>query len=149
MKVSKFRHVAIVVKDYKKMIDFYSKILGFEIIREIEVSNEEFRKGIGLPNAVAKGAHLAIPGNNVEIEMFQFEKKMDRCDELSIANYPGFRHIALIVENLGEAYASLKSKGIEFVSEPICMKEPPSVAGFRFVYFKDPEGNIIELNQLP
>jgi hypothetical protein len=23
------------------------------------------------------------------------------------------------------------------------------VAGFQFVYFRDPEGNIVELNQLP
>lgn len=59
------------------------------------------------------------------------------------------RHIALAIEDIDEAYRQLKELGIEFISEPICVTDPPSLAGFKFAYFKDPEGNIIELNQLP
>jgi hypothetical protein len=53
------------------------------------------------------------------------------------------------VSNLQDAYSELKTKGIAFISEPITVKEPKEVAGFQFVYFRDPEGNIVELNQIP
>lgn len=149
IKVNKFRHIAIIVNDFDKMIDFYSKILGFEVLRIFEIETEDFRKGVGISDAKAKVAHLSIPGNGVEIEMFEYSQKRERMEDLSIANAPGFRHMAFFVDNLEEAYESLKENGIEFYSEPILVKEPESVAGFRFVYFKDPEGNIIELNQLP
>ena len=149
IKVNKFRHIAIVVNDFDKMVDFYSKTLGFTVIREFDIASEDFRKGVGISDAKARGAHLSIPGNGVEIEMFEYNQKADRIKELSVANYPGFRHIAFFVENLEDTYKCLKETGIEFFSEPITVKEPQSVAGFRFIYFKDPEGNIIELNQLP
>ena len=147
--VTKFRHVAIVVEDLDRMINFYVDVLGFELKREIEIESDDFRRGVGLPDAKAKGAHLIVPNSDVEIEMFEFKEQIERNSELSLANHPGYRHIALIVDNLEETYECLEKEGIEFYSEPIHVKEPANVAGFRFVYFKDPEGNIIELNQLP
>ena len=57
--------------------------------------------------------------------------------------------MALVVENLQETWKELEGKGISFLSEPIRVKEPKEVAGFQFVYFLDPEGNLIELNELP
>ena len=53
------------------------------------------------------------------------------------------------MDDLKESWRELKEKGISFLSEPIAVKEPKEVAGFQFVYFLDPEGNIIELNELP
>lgn len=145
--IRKFRHVALIVKDYRKMIRFYSEILNFKVLREFELATEDFRKGVGLPGAKAKGAHLAIPGGEVELEIFQFEEQPEGGEKPSQANLPGFRHIALIVDDLKNAYQELKNKGLEFLSEPILVLEPKNVAGSMFVYFKDPEGNIIELNQ--
>lgn len=149
VKIKRFRHIGLVVTSYEKMVNFYVDILGLEIIREFEIESEDFRKGVGIPDAKAIGAHLRVPGSDVEIEIVEYKPNLERMEELSLSNYPGFRHIALFVENLEEVYQHLKQRGIDFVSEPICVKEPKSVAGFRFVYFKDPEGNIIEMNQAP
>lgn len=147
--IKSFRHVAIVVNNLETMLAFYTKTLGFILKRKFEVESEDFRKGIGMPNAKAKAAHLALPDLDIEIEMFEFAEKIEAVEKGTGSNCPGYRHIALIVENLEESYEELKTKGIRFYSEPILMKEPENVAGFRFVYFNDPEGNIIELNQLP
>jgi catechol 2,3-dioxygenase-like lactoylglutathione lyase family enzyme len=70
-------------------------------------------------------------------------------EKASIANMIGYRHIAFIVDDLDKSFEILKGNGVEFFSEPITVSEPESVKGFRFVYFRDPEGNIIELNKLP
>ena len=150
MQIQKFRHVAIVARDLSKLIDFYTETLGFTVKRRYEASNANFQKGIGVPGAAAVVVHLTIPNSTVELEMFQFSAPVLNGSEPPLpANQPGIRHMALIVDDLQAAYLELQAKGITFLSEPITHKEPKEVAGFQFVYFRDPEGNIVELNQLP
>ena|SRR5437867_7420476 len=130
------------------MVNFYTQTLGFVVKRRFAIGNEDFRKGIGVPHAEATGAHLMVPNSDVEIELFQFrETRNVLCP--SPANTQGYRHVALVVDNLTESWRELKENGGSFLSEPIMAKEPKEVAGFQFVYFLDPEGNIIELNELP
>lgn len=145
IKIKKFRHVGIVVNNFEKMLDFYSNTLGFKVLKKFEIESSDFRKGVGICNAKAKVAHLAIT-ESVDLEMFEYNENII-CQNKDNANTEGFSHIALYVENLEETYKYLEDKNIEFISEPITITEPITVAGFKFVYFKDPEGNIIELNQ--
>ena len=148
--IKRFRHIALVVCDLEKMIDFYCHILGFKLKRRFEVKNEDFQKGVGIANAEAKGAHLTCPNSDVEMELFQFDTPQPETRRIPpSANQSGYRHIAFVVDNLQDAYSKLESKGLNFLSEPITMREPVEVAGFQFVYFQDPEDNIVELNELP
>ncbi len=147
--IEKFRHIAIIVRDLQKMIEFYTHTLGFNIKRTFEIESDDFGKGVNIPDAKAKGTHLIHPNSNIEIELFEFINNSTPNNTPSIANAPGYRHIAFIVDDLEQSYKILEEKGMEFFSEPITVKEPKEVAGFKFVYFKDPEGNIIELNKLP
>jgi glyoxylase I family protein len=150
MHIKRFRHVAVVANDLRKLVDFYTQILGFEVKRRYEVKSADFQNGIGVPGAEATGVHLTMPNSDVELEMFQFTAPLMNFSRSPLpANQPGYRHMALVVDNLQDAYLELKTKGIPFLSEPITFKEPKEVAGFQFVYFRDPEGNIVELNQLP
>jgi glyoxylase I family protein len=150
MRIERFRHVAIVAHDLTKLVDFYTQSLGFKVKRRYEAKNANFQNGVGVPGAEAAVVHLTIPNSNVELEMFQFNAPLiDAPGSPLPANQPGYRHMALIVDDLQAAYLELKAKGITFLSEPITHKEPKEVAGFQFVYFRDPEGNIVELNQLP
>ncbi len=145
--IQRFRHVALVVRDLDRMVEFYTRLLGLKLKRTFEIESEEFRKGIGVEDAKAKGVHLMVPDSNVEIELIQFDQSEN--EETSVANMTGYRHIAFIVDDLEKSFETLKENGIEFVSEPITVTEPESVRGFQFVYFRDPEGNIVELNKLP
>ena len=148
--VKRFRHIAVVVRDLENMVRFYTQNLGFEVKRHFNIKSEDFRKGVAIADAEAKGAHLVVPNSSVEIELFQFETPAPNLLNTPLqSNQLGYRHMALVVGNLEETYLELKKSGIEFLSKPITVKEPKEVAGFQFVYFRDPEGNIIELNQLP
>ncbi|MCP3660166.1 MAG: VOC family protein [Bacteroidetes bacterium] len=149
IKYKRLRHIALVVKDIENIIDFYTNILGFKLRDRYIIESEDIRKGIGLQKAKAKGAHLMIPNSDIELELFEFEKNIEKKSEEYIASHPGYRHIAIVVENLKETYEELKSKNVSFISEPISVNEPACFKGFQFVYMKDPEGNIIEFNQLP
>jgi glyoxylase I family protein len=148
-KIKRLRHIAIVVNDLEKMIDYYTQFLDFKVKRRYLINNDEFQKGIGIPNASAKGAHLGSPNCEVELELLEFYGKTHKNTDFLLPDVNGFRHIAFAVNDLASCYNQLKSKGAEFISEPVAIKNPKELAGIQFVYLKDPEGNIIELSQLP
>jgi glyoxylase I family protein len=149
MNIKKFRHIAIIVQSMEAMLPFYRDILGFRIKKDFNISNPEFQKGIGLPDASARCVHLALPESTVELELFEFDPPNNRNDDYHVINDSGFRHIALVVQNLDEAVAELKQKGVVFYSTPVRFEAPKEIKGFCFVYLKDPDGNFIELNELP
>jgi glyoxylase I family protein len=148
-KINRLRHIAIVVNDLELIVNFYTQFLDFKIKRRYLINGEEFRKGIGIPNASAKGAHLSIPSSEVELELLEFSGKTKEKSDFLLPDVHGFRHIAFAVNDLDAYYNQLKSKGAQFISEPVTLKTPKELAGIQFVYLRDPEGNIIELSQLP
>ena len=149
LNIQRLRHVAIVVNDLDAMIGFYTSVFGCRLRRQYETASEDFQRGVALPHIKAKVAHLGTPGSSVEIEMFQFSDTLDEAPNRSLANLPGYRHIAFVVDDLERACAQLSELGVECFSDPITLGESGSVAGIQFVYFKDPEGYIVELNELP
>lgn len=149
MKIKKFRHIALIVKDMNSIIEFYVNTFGCIVKRDFEINSEEFQKGIGIENASARCVHLVIPDSEVEIELFQFYKPHNSEIRKQEINDSGIRHFAIVIENMKDAIVELKSKGILIHSDPIRFEKPKEIKGFCFVYIKDPEGNIIELNELP
>ena len=53
--ISEFRHVAIVVKDFSRMIDYFTALLGFNVKRKFEIELDDFRRGIAIPKAKTMG----------------------------------------------------------------------------------------------
>jgi catechol 2,3-dioxygenase-like lactoylglutathione lyase family enzyme len=68
--VERFRHIGIVVRDLDLMVAFYTYTLGLTLKRTFEVESEMFAKGVDIPGARAKGAHLMM--GETEIELLQF-----------------------------------------------------------------------------
>jgi glyoxylase I family protein len=52
---------------------------------------------------------------------------------------PGFRHLAIAIDDFDEAYAHLKALNVQFVTEP------RELMGNRLVFFKDLDGNLLHL----
>ncbi|MFH1783463.1 MAG: VOC family protein [bacterium] len=148
IKLEKLRHIAIIVADTKKMTDFYTNILGLKLVNQVDIDAPFLAKGVGVPGAKAKMSHLAVENSDAMIEMFEFTDKLGPDKNISCSNAQGYRHMAFELTNIDEVYTDLKEEGVEFVSEVMCLEGGPN-AGFKFVYFKDPEGNLIELTQLP
>jgi len=103
LRIKKIDHVAIVVKDVDEAIAKYKQVLGLEPqVREVVASQKT--EAVLLPIGETS-LELISPRGNEGLEKF-LEKKG-----------PGLHHIAIEVEGIEEALATLKALGIPLVDE--------------------------------
>ncbi|GGH59005.1 glyoxylase I family protein [Filimonas zeae] len=126
MKLKSIHHIAIIAKDYAESKQFYTEVLGFEIIQEVY---REARDSYKLDLAL---------GGLYQIELFSFPDYRPR------GSYPeslGLRHLAFAVDNVEEWIIYLRSKGVESVQDV----RVDEFTGRKFTFFNDPNGQPLEL----
>lgn len=124
LKLDSIDHVAIIASDYDKSKDFYTKLLGLEIIKETYREARDSYK-------------LDLRIGNSKIELFSFPNPPKRVDAPEAA---GLRHLSFAVENVQESALILHNRGIE--TEDI---RTDSTTGKKFTFFNDPDGLPLEL----
>lgn len=141
-----FHHVNITVSDVDRSIAFYRDLMGCELlpgggIREgVEIS-----EGVGVPNVRLKNYKLRMPNSKVILELIEYVSvKGKPTGPHSIADFH-IGHICLTVADLDAVHGKLVAKGVRFLSKPVVVKQ----TGAKFNYAYDPDGNLIELVQLP
>lgn len=96
-------HIAVAVEDLEQSIDFYSKVLGFQL--------HERRRTEGKVTAMVSAVMKAGPITVVLLQGSSPESQVSKYVE----HYgPGVQHIAVAVENLPEMAEDLKKAGLEF-----------------------------------
>ena len=125
MKLNKVHHIAVICSDYQRSLDFYTHVLGLELISEHYREERNSYK-----------ADLALDGNYV-VELFSFPSPPERLTHPEAA---GLRHLAFEVNDVDEAVRELDTKQI--AHEQIRIDEYTQK---RFVFFQDPDGLPIEL----
>lgn len=119
-------HVGLYIKDVEASKKFYTEILGFECVCE-------FTNGTGDKLAFMKSQDMII-------ELIQHKVWMDRKDGL-------FDHIAFLVDDIEEASAYLKTKGIEF-EDDIYFEINVFENGVKYQAFRGPDGEHLEIYQV-
>lgn len=125
LQISSIHHIAIICSDYAVSKNFYTEILGLEIISEVYRKERDSYK-----------LDLKV-GDTCQIELFSFPDPPQRVSKPEAC---GLRHLALAVNDLGKAVQSLREKGVD--TEPIRMDE---LTGKRFTFFADPDSLPLEL----
>lgn len=123
MIIKKIEHVAIIVADMDRSIAFYKEMFDYKV-------------RIRGQNAVREMAflyHDNQPG--MEIELIRDLKPSEGYSDSGIVN-----HLAFTVDNIDEAIAHYKEKGIAFNSD-----EPkPTLDGGRMILFYGPERELLQ-----
>jgi glyoxylase I family protein len=119
LRLNSLHHVAVICSDYLKSKDFYTSMLGLEIIRETYRAERNSYK-----------LDLALEGRFV-IELFSFDKPPARPSRPEAA---GLRHLAFEVDDLEEACQHLRSNGIGYEDIRV-----DTLTGKKFTFFKDPD----------
>jgi glyoxylase I family protein len=118
--VTGIEHVAIASSDPLRLALWYVEHLDFVINYQPASSQTVFIK--------------AADGSMIEI----IESAPDTVPAAGM-NPAGLRHLALTVADFPEVYASLKSKGVRFLTDA------QTTNGNSLAFFTDPDGNILHL----
>lgn len=125
-----------------RSVAFYRDVLGFRVRRILE-PREDPRLGVitGMPGARARIAHLVM-GNNM-LELFEYIEPSAKslARDRSQAD-KGFIHMGVRSDDVRGDYVRLRERGVEFISEPIEFRP-----GVWVVYFRGPDGEVVELRQ--
>jgi catechol 2,3-dioxygenase-like lactoylglutathione lyase family enzyme len=142
----RFSHTNIAARDWKKLSKFYINVFECKIKPpQRNLSGKWLDKGTGLTNAKLKGVHLYLPGhgeNPPTLEIFSYEEMHDMPDIM--ANYTGITHIAFEVEDVDLTMKKALENGAITLGE-IAEREIENIGILKFVYLRDPEGNIVEI----
>lgn len=144
-----FRHTNIIARDWQRLAGFYETVFGcVRMPPERHLSGSWLENGTGVADAELSGVHLRLPGHGETgpgLEIFQYTENEPK--PAAVANREGYGHIAFAVDDVTEAMAEVLRHGGQKLGD-ITAFEVQGQGTMTFVYLTDPEGNIIELQNL-
>lgn len=140
-------HVSLSTADMDGFIGFYTGLLGLPLLSDSVMPPgtplfDAFAKIVGAPDPRVRVAQFG--GGNLRLEVFQYASPDPVHGPEVWPWHVGIRHIAFDVTDIDAEYARLSAAGVTFLSEPQSLE----LVGLRSVYFRDPEGNILEFQEV-
>jgi catechol 2,3-dioxygenase-like lactoylglutathione lyase family enzyme len=144
MSLSGVHHTGIIVKNLDKSIYFYHDLLGMEFQNEPSpwFVGDDLARGVGVPGASLR--QVCLTAGDATVELVEYGNRPADNDTPIQQNYLGAMHVALRTNDIVAAKADLESKGVEFFSD-INVVDEGVLAGWRWIYFADPDGITVEL----
>lgn len=142
--------VGITVDNMTDAVHFYTRVLPFQVVSEVEVAGGEYEMLKGVFGIRYRKVRLKL--GTEEIELTDYLTAGGRTiPEDSRSNDLWFQHIAIVVSNMDSAYAKLRRAGVVHVSTApqTLPKTIPAAEGIRAFYFRDPDGHNLELISYP
>ncbi|MDX6378717.1 MAG: glyoxylase family protein [Gaiellaceae bacterium] len=145
MNLTGVHHTGLVVRDLERSIYFYHDLLGLTFANEPSpwFAGPVLEKGVRVPNASLRQVSLWA-GPNAMVELIEYRDLSADMTEPYPNNTLGAGHLCFTVDDVAAAKAELEAKGVEFYSDVNVVDEGP-LAGWRWVYFADPDGLSLEL----
>jgi len=126
MKIDRIDHIVITAFDLERTIDFYSRVMGMEPIT--------FAGG-------RRGLALGRQKINLHQSGREYEPK-------ALKPTPGSMDLCFISESpLADVIAELKANGVVIAEGPV--PKTGALGPMTSVYFRDPDGNLIEVSNYP
>ncbi len=143
MTISGVHHTGLIVRDLDASIEFYHGVLGFPFDSEPSpwFDGDELAEGVGVPGARLRQCCLRV-GDGV-LELLEYANR-EPSDEPVHQNHLGAAHVAFRVDDVERTKADLEAAGVEFLTEAHTVDDGV-LAGWRWVYFRDPDGIPLEL----
>lgn len=141
----RFDQIKIIARDIESLSSFYQEALGCEaVVSSFEVVDEAVARAIGVPGNAVTLSILRLPGRGDHgpvLELYSIGGG-EMPDDWHYQ--PGQGQMAFEVDDVDVKAAALVDKGATMLGEPVDWVGP-SGSTARFVYLRDPEGNIIDI----
>lgn len=137
-------HVGVTVANFERAVQWYDRVFGLKLMNYLEITGDDLKPVERLYHVegikrVRLGFMCSRSGNILEV--FEFDPPVV-TEERETWNRPGYSHIAFHVSNVPGWVNRLRREGVEFMNEPI------SAGGADWAFFRDPDGNLVELIDL-
>jgi glyoxylase I family protein len=135
-------HVAVHVRDLDRMIEFYREAFGFEPVAEQFSWRDSalVDQLIDVAGSAARG--IMLRAGSCYMELFEFSAP-DPVSTRPLRPFDkGYTHFCVDVTDIETEFERLRAIGMTFAQPG-----PLDVGHVKSVYGRDPEGNVIEIQQ--
>jgi len=142
--------IGITVNEMNRSVKFYSEVLGFKKVSDVELYGKEYEQLQGI-----FGLHIRVVRMQLGDEFIELTDYLTSggrsIPEDAKSNDLIFQHIAIVVSDMTKAYQRLKKLNIEYVSTfpQTLPKSIPGAEGIKAFYFHDPDNHNLELIYFP
>jgi catechol 2,3-dioxygenase-like lactoylglutathione lyase family enzyme len=142
--------VGMTVADMERSVQFYSGVLSFEKVSDVEVAGSGYEHLQGVFGLRIRVVRMRLGEECIELTEYLVPRGRPMPID-SRSHDRWFQHIALVVSDMDRAYQWLRQHKVEYASSgPQRLPEwNPSAAGIQAFYFKDPDGHPLEILQFP
>ncbi|MBI1762761.1 MAG: VOC family protein [Acidobacteria bacterium] len=138
------------VSDMERSLDFFTRVLSFEKVSDVEVTGDEYEHLQGVFGLRMRVVRLRLGGEQIELTEYLAPRgRPIPADARS--NDRWFQHIAIITSDMERAYQWLRKNRVEHASTgPQRLPDwNKNAGGIQAFYFKDPDGHALEILQFP
>jgi catechol 2,3-dioxygenase-like lactoylglutathione lyase family enzyme len=139
MKMEAPLELGIAVRDLPRMVAFYVDVLGCATVSEVNVPPEKSRAN-GLSPDGATVVRVQTPYGE-RIKLLAAPSTGAATHGQWLLARAGLAYVTFIINGIDAWHARLKAQGVALASDAPVENRP----GLRVLFFKDPEGNVLEL----
>ncbi len=142
--------VAVTVSDMDRSVEFFTRVLAFEKVTDVEVAGPDYERLQGVFGARMRVVRLRLGQEQIELHEYLAPKGRPIPTDAR-SNDRSFQHAAIIVSDMARAYARLREFKVTHASTgPQKLPEYiKAAAGIEAFYFKDPDGHALEVLAFP
>lgn len=142
--------IGMTVSDMDRSVEFFSKVLNFTKISDVEVTGAEYERLQGLFGARMRVVRMRLGDEFIELTEYLAPQGRP-VPPGSRSNDHWFQHIAVVVSDMDKAYEHLRNHKVRHASTgPQRIPDwNKAAAGIRAFYFKDPDGHNLEIIYFP
>ncbi len=142
--------VGMTVSNMDRSVDFYSRVLSFAKISDVELYGSDYEHLEGVFGLRMRVVRMQLGTEFIELTEYLAPRGRPVPQD-SRSNDCWFQHIAIITSDMDRAYARLVQNKVPRVSTgPQTLPEYiKAAAGIRAFYFEDPDRHPLEILQFP
>lgn len=142
--------IGMTVGDMDRSVEFYSNVLSFERVSDVEVWGDQYEHLQGLFGLRMRVVRMKLGDEAIELtEYLAPQGRPFPVDTKS--NDHWFQHIAIVVSDMDKAYQRLRDFKVKHASSgPQRIPDwNKGAAGIQAFYFRDPDGHYLEVIYFP
>jgi catechol 2,3-dioxygenase-like lactoylglutathione lyase family enzyme len=142
--------VGVTVADMERSVRFYTEVLAFERVSDVELTGETWEHLQGVFPVRMRVVRLRL--GDEQLELTEYLAPRGRPVPIdSRSNDRWFQHVAIIVSDMERAYARLRTHRVEHASSgPQRLPDwNQNAGGIEAFYFRDPDGHPLEILEFP